>query len=100
MSIPFTQFKRPSGREVPVTIERPKHIEAMARSVADAGGRFTCEVLVTGEAHLCCEFNDADLATEVCDNSPGSGIPEAVDRLICDAFEAITGLAANREGVD
>lgn len=90
MAIPFTQYLRPNGRQKPITIERPEVIEGMANVVIEAEGRFTIEALPTGEASLICEFNEADIACEVCPNGPG--IEAAVDRLVKTAYKHITDL--------
>lgn len=70
--------------------ERPQHIEGMAEVVGRAGGRFTCEELTTGEVSVACEYNDRDIAIEVCANGPP--VPGAVDRIVKLAFKYITGL--------
>jgi uncharacterized protein with GYD domain len=84
MSIPFTQYMMPDGRRVPVSIERPKDVEAIAQRFIDAGGRFECEMLSTGEISLTavCEIDgeEQDACIELCGNGPA--VPEAVDRLV------------------
>jgi hypothetical protein len=90
MSIPFTQFLRPNGRRRPTTIERPQLIEDLASAIDVAGGRFTCEELSTGEVSVACEFNDMDIAIEVCANGPP--VEAAVDRMVKAAYKHITGL--------
>lgn len=80
MSIPFTQFLLPDGRERPEEIDRPADIEAMATSFIEAGGRYTCEVLSTGEVSLAAEFRDEDIACVVCPNAVGVGLH--VDKLV------------------
>jgi len=87
MSIPFTQYKRPTGRAVPVTIDRPAEIEALAMKVFEAGGRFECEVLRTGEVSFEAVRQDGLLASEIAENGPG--VEAAVDRLVLAATEEL-----------
>jgi hypothetical protein len=92
MPIPFTQFLRPDGRRTIVTIDRPAHIEDMAKVIIDSGGRFTVEALVPfRDVSFVVEYNDADLCAQVCQNGPA--VLEAVDALVSEAFTLITGLA-------
>jgi hypothetical protein len=87
MSIPFTQFLRPNGRQRFATIDRPEEIEAQALAVIRAGGRFTAEVLRTGHASIACEYEDEDIAIEVVMNGPK--IPEAVDKVVKSAYKQL-----------
>lgn len=82
MSIPFTQFIRPSGRPQPVTVDRPAEIEAMAQELIEAGYRFEIEVLTTGHINMDCVRPGADepLAGELSRNGPE--VLEAVDRMV------------------
>jgi hypothetical protein len=80
MSIPFTQFLLPDGRERPEKIDRPAEIEAMATSFIEAGGRYTCEILSTGEVSLAAEIRDEDIACIVCPNAVGVALH--VDNLV------------------
>jgi hypothetical protein len=83
--IPFTQYLRPDGRPVPVTINRPDEIATQAQRFIDMGGRFECEHLTTGHASLTAVWHDEDIAIEVVMN--GIPVPEAVDRLVRKAME-------------
>jgi len=79
-SIPFTQFLLPDGRRTQVSIERPEPILEKAQAIIDAGYRFECEELVTGQASFTISDDDGDAAIEVVMNGPG--VPAAVDRLV------------------
>lgn len=83
--IPFTQFLRPDGRQMVVTIERPAEIAAKAEKIMARGLRFECEHLTTGHVSLTIADDDGDHAIEVVENGPE--VPAAVDRLISQ-FEA------------
>lgn len=80
-SIPFTQFMRPDGRPVQVSIDRPDDIVAKAQSIIARGYRFECEALTDGHVSLTItDEENGDLDIEVVPN--GSEVPTAVDRLI------------------
>lgn len=78
--IPFTQYLRPNGRQVAVTIDRPLPIFEKAARIVEAGYRLECEELVTGEVFFTISDDDDDYAGELCANGPE--VLEAVDRLI------------------
>lgn len=80
--IPFTQYLLPDGRKKSVSIERPDEIETRARRLIDAGYRFECEVLTTGDISLTVvdPYDEGDIAIEVVSNGPE--VPVAVDRLV------------------
>lgn len=88
MAIPFTQYLRPDGRQVPVEIERPADVEEKAKALIAAGCRFTVEELRTLEASFTCERGDEVLAIQVCPNGPP--VLAAVDQLVADAFKKMT----------
>jgi hypothetical protein len=50
--IHFTQFMRPDGRPVEVSIDRPEPISTLAERIAQRGYRFECEHLSTGHVSL------------------------------------------------
>ena len=85
MAIPFTQYMRPDGRPVAVSVDRPPAAEAMAREVIAAGWRFECEHMLTGQVHLFVTdpATGQDVCGELCDNGPT--VPAAVDRLVAAA---------------
>lgn len=78
--IPFTQYLRPNGRAIEVTINRPKEIYDKAIDIIKAGYHFEAEVLTTGQVSLTISDNDGDHDIEVVDNGPE--VPLAVDRMI------------------
>lgn len=92
--VPFTQFMRPNGRRVPVSIERPEEIAAEARRLIGLGYRFEIESLMTGHVSMEVvgpEDEDGDpvsLAVEVVPN--GTEVPAAVDRLVLSASKAVS----------
>jgi hypothetical protein len=85
MSIPFTQFMRPDGRQVPVTIDRPKEIEDTAKRLIAAGYRLEIEHLMTNAVSMevIRPSGEDSLAMEICAN--GAQVPMAVDKMILDA---------------
>lgn len=70
MSIPFTQYLRPTGQPKAVEVDRPDAIERKARDLIAAGCVFEIEVLTTGEVSMTCERGDDVLAIRVCQNGP------------------------------
>lgn len=94
MSIPFTQFLMPDGRQVPVMISRPAEIEQQARAIIERGYTFEIEMLRTGEVSMeiikrvppFIDQDDEVIASELCHNGPTAGeslgVPEAVDRMV------------------
>jgi hypothetical protein len=83
----FTQFLRPDGRQVPVTIDRPAPIEAQAAKLIAAGYRLECEHLQTGDVSFTVTSKDCDEVIEVVANGPQ--VPAAVDRLVTKAAERL-----------
>jgi len=88
--IPFTQFMRPTGRPMPVSIKRPDDIATKASAIIDAGYRFECEMLTTGDVSLTVTDDHGDLEIEVVPN--GTDVPAAVDRLVERAFKSARAL--------
>lgn len=87
MSIPFTQYLRPSGEPREESIDRPPEIEALALEAYKRGVRFDAEVLVDGMVSLTAMFEDDALAHEVVPNGPA--VIDAVDRLVRCAAERL-----------
>lgn len=82
-TIPFTQYIRPHGRAVPVSIEVADDIAAKAQTIMSRGLCFECEVLNTGEVSLTItDPEEGDLDIRVLPNGPG--IREGVEALIRD----------------
>lgn len=93
MGIPFTQYVLPHGRKREETIERPAEIEALAQKFIDAGGRYECEVLTTGEVSFTAVFCDEDgdeqdVEIEICAN--GSAVRDAVDAIVRKSLNHVT----------
>lgn len=84
MAIPFTQYLLPHGEKRAESIERPADIEALAQRFIDAGGRFECEVLRTGQISLTAVYpidgEPQDVEIELCSNGPD--VPLRVDALV------------------
>ncbi len=78
--IPFTQYLRPNGRPVPVSIDRPAEVSDLAQRIIDAGYRFEAEELTTGHASFTIAGPEGDEDIELCMNGPK--VPEAVDTLV------------------
>ena len=77
----FTQYLRPNGRPVPVSIDRPEDIANLAAKIIENGYRFECEHLATGHASLTIVGPDeVDEDIEVVMNGPD--VPVAIDRMI------------------
>jgi hypothetical protein len=79
-AIPFTQFLRPDGRTVQVSIERPANILAKAEAILLAGYHFEIEMLATGEIHMTVGEGDEDFDGEICTND--EAVPATVDILV------------------
>lgn len=92
MLIPFTQYIRPHGHRRAESIDRSDDIGEKARHCIEQGGRFTAEVLTTGQVSLAFELDGDDLDIEVTDNGPD--VPHAVDRLVERVHAALTTKAA------
>ena len=87
MTIKFTQYLRPHGRQVAQYIDRPKDIEDKAVAVVVAGGRFEMEELMTGKISITCAYDDEDIAHRICENGPH--LPATVDAIVEDAYELL-----------
>lgn len=87
MSIPFTQYMRPDGRKVPVSIDMPDDIEALATEFIERGGWFDVEHLSTGHVSLTAGFvvddEPQDIAIRVVKNGPP--VVSAVEALVREA---------------
>ncbi len=83
MSAPvlFTQYMRPSGRAVPVSIEVSEATANKAQTIIARGFRFECEVLTTGQVSLTItDPDEGDLDIKIIENGPG--VREAVEAMI------------------
>jgi hypothetical protein len=91
--IPFTEYRLPHGRRFETGIDCPDDVAASAQQVIDAGHRFECEILRTGQVSLTV-FNledEEDVAIRVVPNGPG--IKEAVASLVAEAARTTTPAA-------
>ena len=82
---------RPNGREQEQFVEREFGSQPAvdAAYIEKEGGKLTGEVLITGQVSVACEFNDSDIAIEVCPNGPE--VTAAVDKMLANAASAIRG---------
>jgi hypothetical protein len=92
MSIYFTQFLRPYGRQKLIKIDRSNEIEKIAEIFIGHGGWFECEVLSDGDVSLTACFKrrngDNDIAIEIVPNGPE--VPLAVDKLLLEVDKFLT----------
>lgn len=92
MSIHFTQYLMPDGRQTDVAIDRPDAVERLAEQLSTQGARFEIEMLSDYQTiSLTCEPPDPDgdtLAHELVPNGPA--VPDAVDRLVAKAAAAMS----------
>lgn len=79
--IPFTQYMRPSGNPMPLSIDRPDDIANRAFAVIEAGYNFAVEHLSTGEVSLTIEDAHGDHGIKVVPNKPGE-LAKGVDALV------------------
>jgi hypothetical protein len=85
MPIPFTQYLRPNGRQIPVEIALDYDTELKARAILDAGFKFEIEMLSTGQvsATIADPVNDEDVShAKIVPNGPA--VPQAVKDMIMD----------------
>lgn len=87
MSIPFTQYLRPTGRQVPQYIQRGDKAEAQAKSCIDAGYRFEIEVLGNGLISMTSMFRDEEETIAIQIGPNDSKIPALVDSLVQMTFD-------------
>lgn len=89
MSIKFTQYLLPDGRQKQITVDRPDEIEKMADSIISRGLRFEAEMLTTGAISLTVHDpkEEDDIDIEVVANGPE--VPVAIDRMITRVFNHV-----------
>jgi hypothetical protein len=82
MSIKFTQYLRPNGRQRPVEIDMPKEVEEKAQTLISDGYHFDIEQLATGMISMTCEKGDEIVSMEVCPNGPEvvDGVQKIIER--------------------
>ena len=91
MSIPFTQFLMPDGRQQSIDIDRPAEIEEMAQAVIASGLRFEVEMLRdyrTVSLTVSDPVEGVDLFMEFVPNGPA--VVDAVDKLVRAAHAALS----------
>ena len=89
--IVFTEFLRPNGRQRDVLIDRPDDIAAAADELHGKGCLLTVENLGNGNSCVTCEYEGADLWTELVPSGNDDKINAAVDRVICTSHSRIFG---------
>jgi len=81
VGIPFTQYMRPNGRAMPVTIDMPDEVAAKGHEIIESGLELECEVLSNGRVSFTITHpDDGDLDIRVCENGPN--VPHHVADLI------------------
>lgn len=85
MSIPFTQFLLPDGRERRIEIDMPAKIEALAQRFIRAGGWYESEMLPdleTVSLTACWDRpnGDNDIAIQIVKNGPA--VIQAVEDIV------------------
>ena len=93
MMIPFTQYMRPTGRQVDTVFDSSElgdDISDKAKALLEAGCKFESEVLSTGEVHMDCQDIDGELLANVlADNGPV--VVEKVGKLVEEAWQILNG---------
>ena len=95
--IKFTQFIAPHGRQKTTYFDHSSEVNDKALSIIGQGGRFTSEVLTTGQVSLACEYGDRDVAIQSCNND--AGIREAVKTLVDEAAVVIENFEEDDDGM-
>lgn len=81
MAVRFTQFLRPDGQRIPVTIALPEAVEKKARQINNAGYRFEIEVLSDEiTVHATISNDKGDHASCLVPN--GTKVPDAIAKMI------------------
>ena len=86
MSIQFTQFLLPAGRQRKIEIDRPVEIEALATELVEAGNRFEIEMLNDYKTiSMTIEDDDEDgenivRGMEIVENGPD--VLNAIDKMV------------------
>lgn len=85
MSIPFTQYLLPNGRQRPASLNTHATIEIQAYELIDAGYVFEVEMLSNGVIHMDCHQpgDELPISLQLCDNGPQ--VLEAVQNLVLDS---------------
>jgi hypothetical protein len=92
LSIPFTQFLRPHGRQQHIHIACEPDLEAMAMEIIKRGYVFEIEMLQTGQISMEILKHKPDddpevIAGEICVNGPP--VVENVAKMVREAFQQI-----------
>ena len=89
MTITFTQFFMPDGRQEQVTVDiLPPELEAIHNSLITKGCRAEIEMLSTGIISMAYEYKeDCTVAIELCSNGPE--VIETLKKLITRANEQV-----------
>ncbi len=90
MCIPFTQYLRPNGKQVQVTIDRPFEVIQKAQAIMLKGFKFEIEELMNGMVSMTVEkpySDDGPIAHQICKNGPD--VPVKVDQLVDIAFKEL-----------
>lgn len=94
----FTQFLFPDGRPMPIVIDMPADVEAMATELNTAGWSFEIEKHPDRTViHMDCCQDDRQLANALVENGPE--VPSAVEALVRRAHERFQQESTNGQEV-
>lgn len=80
-TVHLTQYLRPDGREVPVSVELSEEHAERAREMI-----LTCEVLMTGHVAIYGRFEDEEFDwCELATNEPGPKQPDVMTAKVIDS---------------
>jgi len=85
MSIPFTQYLLPDGRQKPIEIDIDAETEKKAQALIAQGCHFDAEILRTGAVSFTCERGDKLISIEISFNGPE--VEQAVVKLVNEAYD-------------
>ena len=86
-SIPFTQFLRPNGQQVPITIDMEDQVlHDKAETLIEAGWQFEAEVLMSGIVSVTCERDAEGGEAYIQLAQNGLAVVTAVRSLVEDAY--------------
>lgn len=85
--IAFTQYLRPDGRKVEVSIDMTDEVAEKAAHLQLAGYRLECEILSNGICSFTISDGEEDLLVNLCPN--GGAVVKAVYQLVTDGYSEL-----------
>jgi len=82
MEVEITQFMRPNGKQVSGKIEISDDCQEQYDAIIAAGGRLTCEQLMSGVVSQTIEFTDGDVDMILTNPSKESKYREDLEKMI------------------